>query len=293
MTDDGPFPLQFDCVTIVGVGLIGGSLGMALKQHGLARRIVGLGRNPVRLEQAAALGAIDFGTGDLRNAVRDSDLVVLCTTVGNILESVNSVLSATTRDAVVTDVGSTKSAIVNAARSPRFVGGHPMAGSERTGVEAASAELFQNATWALTPTEDTDQKALYLVRAMAQKIGANTLLISPEAHDAMVAITSHLPHVLASALMRQAHETRSRRPEVTSLSAGSFADLTRIAASSPELWRDVCLSNREAVLNALNAFRGQLDMLQSAIADANGTDIESFFSSGADAKRDWMSAREK
>lgn len=289
MADDGPFTFPLDCVTIVGVGLIGGSLGMALKAQKLARRVIGLGRNPERLAQATALGAIDHGTVDLADAVRGSNLIVLCSTVGNILDTVGDILDASNDSAVVTDVGSTKGAIVAAAGSPRFVGGHPMAGSERTGVEAAFAGLFHNATWALTPTEKTDPSAIELIHRIAREIGANVLVVSPEAHDAMVAITSHLPHILASALMRQAGDARASAPKIASLSAGSFADLTRIAASSPEIWRDVCLSNREAVLSALRQFRGQLDCLQSAVADSSAEEIEMFFRSGAEAKRDWKS----
>lgn len=287
MTDEGSFPIQFNVVTIVGVGLIGGSLGMALKERRLARQVVGLGRNQERLAQAVALGAIDHGTTDQAEAMREADLVVLCTTVGSILETVQEFLQTARPGTIVTDVGSTKSEIVRRANSPRFVGGHPMAGSERTGVEAAQPRLFQEAIWALTPNETTDPESLHHVRMLAQEVGATTLVIAPEVHDAMVAVTSHLPHVLASALMRQAADARAPYPQINRLSAGSFADLTRVSAASPELWRDVCLSNREAVLAALAHFRGQLDILETAVAEGDANEIESFFRVGANAKRDW------
>lgn len=281
-------PLQFDTVAILGVGLIGGSLGQVLKTRRLARHVTGIGRSPERLDQALAFGAIDTGVTDIAAGLADADLVVLGTTVSHILEILPEILRLAPAGAVVTDVGSTKTEIVRrAAGSPRFVGSHPMTGSERTGVEAATPLLFQDATWALTPGEATDPDALRRVRLLAQEIGAHTLVLAPEAHDAMVAVTSHLPHVLSAALMRQAAEARASHPEIPRLAAGSFADLTRVAASSPEIWRDVCLSNRDAVLDALRRYRSQLDILESAVADRDAAAIESFFSAAADAKRDW------
>lgn len=289
-TDEPAFPLQLGVVAILGVGLIGGSLGMALKTRRLARHVIGIGRNRDRLDQAVALGAIDEGVTDLSVGIADADLVVLCTTVRHILETLPDVLRQVPPQAAITDVGSTKSAIVRqAVGAPMFIGSHPMAGSERTGVEAANPRLFQGATWALTPVETTAPDALRRVRTLAQEIGAQTLVITPEAHDAMVAVTSHLPHVLAAALMRQAAEARAPHPEIPRLAAGSFADLTRIAASSPEIWRDVCLTNRDAVLDALRHYRDQLDSLETAIADSDADAIEAFFSGASVAKRDWNS----
>lgn len=288
MTDDAHFPGHFGTVAIVGVGLIGGSLGMALKSRRLAQTVIGVGRSLEHLDTAKALSAIDFGTTRLEEAAAEADIVVLCTTVGHILESLPETLARVKPGAIVTDVGSTKAAIVSAAAGAKnFIGGHPMAGSEQTGVEAATPLLFEEATWAITPTETTDPAAASLLERFAQSVGATTLLLSPDAHDAMLAVTSHLPHVLASALMRQAFETQSRYPQTQQLSAGSFADGTRVAASSPELWRDVCLSNRDALLHALQAFRGQLDILAAAVESRDGAGIEAFFAAGASAKRGW------
>lgn len=287
--DTGEDPAApFGTVAIVGVGLIGGSLGMALKRRGLAQRLVGIGRDPARLDKAVRLGAIDSGVTELAEGVREAHIVILCTTIGHILETLPRTLRLAKSDAIITDVGSTKSAIVQAAQgAARFVGGHPMAGSEQTGVEAATPLLFQEATWALTPTEQTDPHAVAIVRGLAQSVGAATLLTTPDAHDAMVAVTSHLPHVLASALMRQAAEVRATLPDVARLSAGSFADGTRVAASSPEIWRDVCLSNREAVLRALRAFRAQMDTLEAAVVAQDAGEIEAFFAGGRAAKGEW------
>lgn len=282
---------QFGTVAIIGVGLIGGSLGMALKARRLAARVVGIGRNSERLEQAIRLGAVDEATTNLNRGLADADLVVLCTAVGNILETLPGVLRGVRPGAVVTDVGSTKTQIVaRSAGAAHFVGSHPMAGSERTGVEAATPLLFQEATWALTPTDATAPRALHTVRTLAQEIGAATLVLPPETHDALVAVTSHLPHVLASALMRQASDARASTPEIQRLAAGSFADMTRVAAASPDIWRDICLSNRDAVLAALDAYRAQLDFLQSAVSASDPTAIEAFFAEGADDKRAWGTA---
>jgi len=288
MTNDTSVPGHFGIVAIVGVGLIGGSLGMALKSRRLAQTVIGVGRSQERLDMAVALGAIDTGMTDLDEAVRSADIVVLCTTVGHILETLPEALALVKPGALVTDVGSTKGAIVRAAAGvARFVGGHPMAGSEQTGVEAATPLLFEEATWAITPTDTTDPAAVTLLERFAQSVGATTLLLSPDAHDAMLAVTSHLPHVLASALMRQAFATQSRHTQTQQLTAGSFNDGTRVAASSPEIWRDVCLSNRDALLQALQAFRGELDTLEAAVESRDATGIEAFFASGASAKRGW------
>lgn len=288
MTDIPAFGHRFGTVAILGVGLIGGSLGMALRARRLARRVVGIGRDAGRLETAVRLGAIDVADTDWRGGVGDADVIVLGTTIGHILETLPDVLASARPGALVTDVGSTKSSIVaRAGGAANFVGGHPMAGSEKGGVEAATPTLFQEATWALTPLEGTDPDALRQIQMLAQEVGASTRIFTPEAHDAMVAVTSHLPHVMASALMRLAADTQSRHPETSSLAAGSFADMTRVSASSPELWRDVCLSNRDAVLHALAGYRLQLDALEAAVDGADAPGIEAFFRGGAEAKRDW------
>ncbi len=288
MTDEPHFPGHFGTVAIVGVGLIGGSLGMALKGRRLAHRVIGIGRNPDRLETAVALGAIDAGVTDLRRGVAEADVIVLCTTVGHIVETLPSVLEAVRPGAVVTDVGSTKATIARrAAGFAFFVGGHPMAGSEQAGVESATPLLFEEATWAMTPMEGSDPGAVKTVERLAREVGATTLTLSPEAHDAMLAITSHLPHVLASSLMRQAAVAQRVHPQTQRLTAGSFADATRVAASPPQIWRDVCLTNREALLAALHGFRAELDTLETAVEAGDADRIEAFFAAGAEAKRGW------
>lgn len=283
-TDDKPF----GTVAIIGVGLIGGSIGMALRRSGLARTVIGVEPEWPRVMAAHAAGAIDFPGIIWDKCTVVADLVIISTPVGHILEIVEDVLAWVEPGTVVTDVGSTKSAIVRQAGNNRFfVGGHPMTGSERAGVEAARADLFDGATWALTPTPHTDPQALTVVEKLAQTMGAKTLTLTAEAHDAMTAVTSHLPHALASSLMRQAAGLRETYPDVVRLSAGSFADGTRVAASSPEIWRDVCLSNKDALLNALNNFRGQLGVLEAALTAGDGEALEKFFTQGRTAKDTW------
>lgn len=288
MKENNHFPVQFGTVAIVGVGLIGGSLGMALKGRRLAERVIGIGRSRERLNKAVAFGAIDDGAVDLAEGLAQADVVVMCSTVGHILETLAETLTRCNSRAVVTDVGSTKGTIVAAASgNGRFVGGHPLAGSEQTGVEAATPTLFEEATWAITPVLTTDPDAQRTVEMLAREVGATTLTLTPEAHDAMLAVTSHLPHLLASALMRQAAVTQASYQETRMLTAGSFADATRVAASSPELWRDVCLTNRSALLSALGGFRKELDVLEQAINAGDAAEIEAFFASGAEVKRGW------
>lgn len=279
---------HFGTVVIVGVGLIGGSLGMALKTRRLAQTVIGVERRAAPLAAAKARGAIDDGTDRLEDAVLSADMVVLCATVGQIQEMLPRALAAAHPGAVVTDVGSTKAAIVQqASGAAHFVGGHPMAGSEQTGIEAATPLLFEEATWAITPSESSHPDATEAVVRLAQSVGASKLLLTPQAHDTILAVTSHLPHVLATSLMRLALQAQQQYPQTQQLTAGSFADGTRVAASSPELWRDVCLSNREAILQVLHGFRGELDTLEAAVADRDTAQIEAFFAAGAAAKRKW------
>jgi len=278
----------FGTVAIIGVGLIGGSVGMALRRSGLAQTVLGVEPERSRIWAARDAGAIDYLVTDWGKATADADLVVISTPVGSIVEIIGELMTWVKPGAVVTDVGSTKSAIVQkAGANAFFVGGHPMTGSERAGVEAARADLFEGATWALTPTPHTDAQALALVERLAHTLGAKTLVLTAEAHDAMTAVTSHLPHALASSLMRQAAALRETYPQVVNLSAGSFAGATRVAASPPEIWRDVCLSNKDALLAALHDFRAQLDSLEAALSAEDGAAIEALFVQGRAAKNEW------
>lgn len=258
-----------DRLCIIGVGLIGGSLGMAARQRGLAKRVIGVGRSAERLQVALQSGAVDEATTSVQEGVTGADIVAICTPVGLIVPTIKLCLQWLSPECVVTDVGSVKSAIVQQASEllgERFVGGHPMAGSEQTGVHNARANLFEGTTWALTPTEKTSQDALQKVTALAQGVGAHVITADPDEHDRAVALTSHLPHALALALVHVAEKT-----SYPQLIGGSFRDGTRVAASSPELWRDIFLHNRDHVLWAIDEFIGKLQEVRSAI-DAEDTE---------------------
>jgi prephenate dehydrogenase len=277
-------------VAIVGVGLIGGSLGMALRERRLVHTVVGIGRNPNTLEKAVRLGAIDETATDLATGVRNADLIVLATPIGQILADLKRLSTLSIPGAVITDVGSTKGEIARAGDrltpDGAFVPGHPMAGSERSGVEAARADLFTEATWALTPTSATNPQAFERVRDLAQAVGARTIVLDPEAHDRAVAVTSHLPHVLAYALAALAGEESEANPRLFDLAAGSFASATRVAASSPELWRDISLSNRDALLDSVRAYRRSLVEAEAALENADADALLALFQKGYAARRE-------
>jgi len=279
---------SFGTVGIVGVGLMGGSIGLALKAGGHEARLLGIGRSAERLQAGVDTGAIDAYETDFGKGVAQCDLIILCTTIGHIIDQLPQVLGAARPDAVVTDIGSTKSAIVEAAGGdPRFVGGHPMCGSEKTGVDAARVDLYHRATWALTPASTTSEVAVSTVTALIEATGALPLRLDPVVHDTMVALTSHLPHVMASALMRQASTLRQEIPDLPRMSAGSFADMTRVAGAAPSIWRDVCLTNREAVLEAIAGYRRELSILEAAVDAGDSESIEAFFTAGESAKKSW------
>jgi prephenate dehydrogenase len=260
---------------IIGVGLIGGSIGLAARQRGVAKHVVGVGRNAERLKTALQAGAIDEATTSLQEGLTGADMVVVCTPVGLIVPTIKLCLQWLPEQCVVTDVGSVKSGIVHQATDlldGRFVGGHPMAGSEQTGVQNARADLFEGTAWALTPTEKTAHDALQRVTALAEGVGARVLIADPDEHDRAVALTSHLPHALALALVHVAENM-----PYPQLIGGSFRDGTRVAASSPELWRDIFLHNREHVLWAIDEFVGQLQEVRFAIESEDAETIQRLF----------------
>jgi prephenate dehydrogenase len=280
--------MSFGTVAIYGVGLLGGSLGMALRSKGACDAVVGVGRNPDRLATARDSGAVDRFTTNVEVAVADADIIVLCTPVAQIIQDLPWVLANARDNAVVTDVGSVKQLIVDAAgHARRFIGSHPMAGSEQTGVEAARPDLFENATWVITPSERTDIHVADIVTGLAETVGAHVLPLSPEAHDRAVALTSHLPHVLASALIRFAVRRTKDMATLPQLSAGSFADATRVAASSPLIWRDICVANRVPISHALREYAAELEDAANIIETADEATIEQFFSEAAEDKRLW------
>lgn len=248
---------RLDTVAIIGVGLIGGSIGMTLRTRGLASQVVGVGRNPQTLKVAQERGAIDRSTTDLADGVQGAEVVIVCTPVSRIPKDVRRVAEIAPADVLVTDAGSTKRQIVEAVeRIPSaagvFVGAHPLAGSERSGAGHARVDLFENRVCILTPTSSTSVDRLRRARAFWTSLGARVLEMSPVEHDEVLAYTSHLPHALAAAL------ALSVPPEWLPLAAGAFRDCTRVAAADTELWTAIFRDNRGPLLKALGTLQQQI-----------------------------------
>ncbi len=253
-------------VVLAGVGLIGGSVGLGLHQRFLAHHVIGLDPDPVALEAARGLGAIDEARLEPGPWLERADLVVLATPVRSLERLAREVSPFLRADAIVTDVGSVKEPLVKALRDIRFVGGHPMAGSEREGVANADAALLENAVWVLTPDESTDAEALALVSEVVSGLGARPIEVAPALHDRLVATVSHLPYLAAVALTRAVGQAEER-DLLALLAAGGFRDLTRVASGSPRMSRDMVVANSRAVREALHAFRTQLDAVATLLDD--------------------------
>jgi prephenate dehydrogenase len=274
-------PLHFKQVAIVGVGLIGGSLGMVLKRHRLADSVVGIGRRIENLKAAVELGAIDRYVSDSIAGVREADLVVLATPVDTYAEHLRAWGPALRTGCIVSDAGSVKGTLVEQAERllpahARFVGAHPIAGKEKTGVTAASADLFRGARCIVTPTQGTDPEALRLVHELWETAGSTVIAMDPHLHDRVLGAVSHLPHVAAYCLMNALRELQDRLPaeNVLSYSGGGLRDTTRIAASSPEMWRDIFLWNRDNVVALIELYEQELRRLKDLIRTGDGPGIE-------------------
>lgn len=273
--------LHFNQAVIIGVGLIGGSLGMILRRKQLASSVVGVGRRVENLKTAVKVGAIDRYVVDSREAVKEADLVILATPVDTYERHLNEWASYLRPGAIVTDVGSVKGELVE--RSERempagvhFVGAHPIAGKEKTGAAAASEELFSGRRCILTPTRQTNAQALERVQALWQETGAVVLTMDPHLHDKILGAVSHLPHVAAFALMNALVDIRMEVPalDLAGHSGGGLRDTTRIAASSPEMWRDIFLWNRENVVACIRTFERSVAELRQLIQTGDGAGIE-------------------
>ena len=281
---------MFRRVTIIGVGLMGGSLGMAIKKHKLAQEVVGVSLQQSTLVQAIKLQAIDEAQTELDKALRNADLVVLATPVETINKLFALINPHVRRGCIITDMGSTKAEVVEAAdknlsNAPFFVGSHPLVGSEQHGVEHARAELFENAQCIMTPTDKTNTVAKEKIKFLWTKLGARVTFLSPEEHDQILAYTSHLPHLAAYALME------TIPAQHISYASQGLKDTTRIAASSPRLWNDICLANTKNILKGLDEMVKNLSVLRKAIINRDEQTIISHFSK-AKEKRDGLSANQ-
>jgi cyclohexadieny/prephenate dehydrogenase len=290
-----PAPL-FDSVCLIGLGLIGSSLSHAIRRAGLAREIVGYAKTPATRAKALELGLVTRAPATAAEAVAGCDLVILNTPVGACGAIAAEIGPHLAKWAIVTDVGGVKAAIVRdvAPHLPphaHFVPGHPIAGTEFSGPESGFAELYDGKWTILTPPEDTDPHAIGKVQALWEGCGAKVEIMTPDHHDMVLAITSHVPHLIAYTIVGTADELGSvTEKEVIKFSAGGFRDFTRIAASDPVMWRDVFLNNREAVLEMLGRFNEDLSQLQRLVRYGDGPGMEAFFARTREIRRSVVQA---
>ena len=260
---------------IIGVGLIGGSLARALRAADAVDEVVGYGRSVENLDEAVRLGVIDWAAASPAAAVRDADMVVVAVPIGATREILDQIRDALAPGAVITDVGSVKAPVVGDARAALgarfadFVPGHPIAGTERSGVGASMTELFERRRVILTPESETSPPALARVRAMWEATGAEVIDMSASEHDRVLAASSHLPHALAYALVDMIVRLDEHR-DIFACAGGGFRDFTRIAASDPTMWRDICLANRDELLALVRQYQTDLDALAEAIEQGDG-----------------------
>jgi prephenate dehydrogenase len=278
---------------LIGVGLIGGSIVMALRQQGLVGEVIGVDTDQKNLEQALDLGVIDEGTSDLTKAVSDADWVILATPVGAMVKILQMLKPVWRNDVTYTDTGSTKTDVVEAMQSilgripDNFVPGHPIAGAERSGVLAANPALFQDKRVILTPVVNTDTAVLQNVRQLWTRMGADVHLMNPRRHDEVLAATSHLPHVVAFVLT----EMLGRQDEdqaIFQYAAGGFRDFTRIASSDPRMWLDICLANRDQIIPLIEQLRDSLDRAAEMMANGESEKLLSLFEDANAARQRYL-----
>ena len=281
---------MFNHIAIAGLGLIGGSLARDIRQLGLAATITGFGRNPERLKKAREIGLIDAWHTDSAQGIAQADLIIIGTPVRRIPQQILEILPHVQQGAIITDVGSVKTAIVEQVEqrippSVFFIGGHPIAGTENSGFESSVGGLFKNRPCVLTPTDKTDQHALEKVKKFWQAVGAHVVLMDIITHDMIFAGISHLPHMVAFSLVNAVTDMENFEKQILQYSAGGFRDFTRIAASDPVMWRDIALMNKDHILNAINFFEKSLAQLKHSIAAGDAPLIEQFFKKSHDTRR--------
>lgn len=279
-------------LVVFGVGLIGGSFALALKAAGEVGEVVGFGRTLGSLNQALQLGILDRAGFNVGQEVSSADLVLIATPVGKTAEILARVVPFLGPQTVVTDAGSTKQDVVAAARAHfggclgRFVPGHPIAGAENSGALAARVDLYRRKQVVLTPLAETDAASIARVRDAWERCGARVSEMTAAEHDGVFAAVSHLPHLLSFALVDDLAR-RENRDLLFAFAASGFRDFTRIAASHPEMWRDICLANRDALIEELDRYRGQLDVLREALVRSDGERLAATFASARTARREW------
>ncbi|MBT8584398.1 prephenate dehydrogenase/arogenate dehydrogenase family protein [Polynucleobacter paneuropaeus] len=281
---------NYGVVSIVGVGLIGASLGLALKQAGVVTKVLGVGRSQLNLEQALKIGAID-GVVDLVDAAKQSDLIVLSVPVAQMRATFAAIEPHLASKTLITDAGSTKGDVILAAKEVlgkkacQFVPAHPIAGGAQHGASAAKADLFFGKQVIICPLQENSPQDIALIEKFWQAVGALVKMLSSVQHDAIYAAVSHLPHILSYALMASVINSEDAADKLSHIGAG-FKDFTRIAASSPEMWRDICLANSTSILKELDQYLAIVQHLRKLIADNDGAGIERLFAKASKARQD-------
>jgi prephenate dehydrogenase len=284
---------RIEKLVIVGVGLIGGSFALALKGAGALGRVLGVGRGAPNIRRALDLKIIDAAGALDQATFGDADLVLLAVPVGQMQPVMRAIAPLLGERTVVTDAGSTKEDVVALARRElkaalsRFVPGHPIAGTEESGAAAAFAGLFRGRRVVLTPLKENQSGAVALVRAAWERCGASVFELQPREHDAVLAAVSHLPHVLAYALVDQVARDKNAK-QLFSYAAGGFRDFTRIASSHPEMWRDICLANRKALLAELGRYGAKLERVRRMLERGDAKALDRLFSGARDARKRWL-----
>jgi prephenate dehydrogenase len=285
--------MKLNKVVIAGAGLIGGSFSLALKKAGAVAEVVGIGRTRAALEHAKKIGVIDAIADDWASAMKGADLVLLAMPVGSMEAALQALLPHLESHTVVTDAGSTKRDVVNAAKRvlgshiSKFVPGHPIAGAEKSGADAAHADLYLGKRTVLTPSSATSKESIALVRDAWLTCGATVDTLSAESHDQVFAAVSHLPHVLAYALVHE-FAARDNANELFGFAAGGFRDFTRLASSHPEMWRDICIANRAPLIAEIDAYMASLLRMRTLLAAADSDGLEAVFASARKARDAWL-----
>jgi prephenate dehydrogenase len=284
---------RVDSVCIIGTGLIGGSLALAIRRAGFCSEVIGAGRTEETLIRAVELGVIDRYETSMSKAAEAADIVVVCVPLGAMRVVFEQISAGEIGHTVITDAGSAKQSVIEDARAvfadglQNFVPGHPIAGTEQSGVAAAFPELYQQRRVILTPTGDTSSDALDLVRAMWQAAGAEVETMSAEHHDLVLAGTSHLPHLLAFGLVDCLNNLEDV-DEIFRFAAGGFRDFTRIASSDPVMWRDICLSNRNDVMDMMKRYRDEMEKIYRALEANDGEKLKEIFRRAKKARDAFM-----
>ncbi len=285
-------------LVIIGVGLIGGSFALALRKAGLVRHITGVGRSQQNMQCAVELGVIDEIASNIPSALHNADLVFLAMPVGQTARTLDKIAPYLQANTVITDAGSTKQDVIAAAHHHlpmqnrhHFVPGHPIAGAEHSGVRAAQADLYHNKHVILTPLPETRTEAVEQVRQLWQASGAQVSLMPAGEHDHVLAATSHLPHILAFTMMNHLSHSTPQPENMLRFAGSGFRDFTRIASSSPEMWRDICLANREALLKQIDAYQNELKALQEMLRNNEGEALEQAFSHARKVRESWLKSK--